>query len=342
FLTVLKQKKLVKQPNVAALLPRVVERLAGRRSADPQAIADLLDYLVASPDRDPVVAGQCLAMLASKVQTREITGERLKGLRSALEPSVSRLLSGSPSSPGYFDAALLAATWQDKLASAALRRVFLSPKEPDERRLQAVRALVAADDPQLLGEVARALADRGNSIEFRRRTLDALGRTDSQAVAALVVKVYPDMEPELKPEAIELLTGRASWSKELLKAIADKRVAADALNLNQVRKLLAAKDAELVEEVRRTWGTLRTERNPQREQVIAQMRELLKRTPGDPHRGRDVFKKVCGQCHKIYGEGQEVGPDITVNGRGSFDQLLSNVFDPSLVIGAAYQAQTVI
>jgi putative heme-binding domain-containing protein len=44
----------------------------------------------------------------------------------------------------------------------------------------------------------------------------------------------------------------------------------------------------------------------------------------------------------LHGEGQEVGPDITVNGRGSFEQLLSNVFDPSLVIGASYQARTVI
>ena len=43
-----------------------------------------------------------------------------------------------------------------------------------------------------------------------------------------------------------------------------------------------------------------------------------------------------------HGEGQEVGPDITSNGRGNFEQLLSNVFDPSLVIGAAYQAQTVV
>ncbi len=43
----------------------------------------------------------------------------------------------------------------------------------------------------------------------------------------------------------------------------------------------------------------------------------------------------------MYGEGQEVGPDITVNGRSSFEQLLSNVFDPSLVIGSAYQAVTV-
>ena len=72
------------------------------------------------------------------------------------------------------------------------------------------------------------------------------------------------------------------------------------------------------------------------------MRELLGKTSGDALRGQAVFNKVCGQCHKIHGHGQEVGPDITRNGRASFDQLLSNVFDPSLVIGASYQARTVI
>ena len=59
---------------------------------------------------------------------------------------------------------------------------------------------------------------------------------------------------------------------------------------------------------------------------------------GDPHRGLTVFAKVCGQCHEIYGKGAKVGPDLTGNGRSSYEQLLSNVFDPSLVIGAAYQA----
>jgi putative heme-binding domain-containing protein len=54
-----------------------------------------------------------------------------------------------------------------------------------------------------------------------------------------------------------------------------------------------------------------------------------------------VFERVCAQCHKIYGEGQDVGPEITLNGRGSYEQLLSNVFDPSLVIGTAYQGTTV-
>ncbi len=55
-----------------------------------------------------------------------------------------------------------------------------------------------------------------------------------------------------------------------------------------------------------------------------------------------MFQRVCGQCHKIHGEGQEVGPDITLNGRSNLEQLLSNVLDPSLVIGASYQARIVV
>ena len=57
--------------------------------------------------------------------------------------------------------------------------------------------------------------------------------------------------------------------------------------------------------------------------------------------GQAVFKRVCALCHKIYGEGQDVGPDLTLNGRNDFDQLISNIFDPNLVIGPGYQAATI-
>ncbi len=72
------------------------------------------------------------------------------------------------------------------------------------------------------------------------------------------------------------------------------------------------------------------------------MRRLLTERPGDAQAGQAIFNRVCGQCHKIYGQGQEVGPDLTSNGRSSFEQLLSNVLDPSLVIGSGYLARTVI
>ena len=82
-------------------------------------------------------------------------------------------------------------------------------------------------------------------------------------------------------------------------------------------------------------------RSPEREKVVAKYRDLVRKAPGDPVAGQKAFTKVCGQCHKIYGEGVDVGPDVTSNGRSDFEQLLSNIFDPSLVIGASYQATTV-
>jgi len=101
------------------------------------------------------------------------------------------------------------------------------------------------------------------------------------------------------------------------------------------------KDDELPKLLALHWGQVRNDRDPNREKYIADMRQLIRKTPADPFAGEKVFKKVCAQCHKIYGEGAEVGPDITLNGRSDFNQLLSNVFDPSLVIGAGYRSYTV-
>ena len=102
--------------------------------------------------------------------------------------------------------------------------------------------------------------------------------------------------------------------------------------------MLALKDADLSKHV--TAVGIREDRNPQREKIVADTAHLSEKTPGNP-KERQVFKKLCAQCHKIHGEGQDVGPDITSNGRNDFDQLVSNVFDPSLVIGPGYQATTI-
>ena len=145
----------------------------------------------------------------------------------------------------------------------------------------------------------------------------------------------------MKPRAIELLTERSAWSKALLIAIDAKRVPASALNVNQLRRLQKNKDPDIAQRVKTLFGTIRDRRNPHRERIVDQTKKLIRSTPGDPGAGRAVFNKLCAQCHKIHGEGQEVGPDITSSGRNDFDQLLSNVFDPSLVIGPGYQATTV-
>ncbi len=327
-----------------ALTPRILEFAL----TNPRATGDVLRGLFETifvRDSVSTIGSSVLQIVAAKLQSGEVNGARAELVREALLPSLTRLFEKSPDGSANSDVILLGATFKIPAAFAAAQGILSSQKSPTPQRLAALNALIAAGDKSVLQSVAAILnstSGESASPEFRGQIVTALGRLDDPHVAEVVVAAYPKLEPEVQPKAVELLTQRAGWAKELLAAIGAKTIPAEALGINQVRKLLASRDPDVVKAVETKWGKLREERNPRRDAVIAEMRTLIRKTPGDAHRGQEVFKKICGQCHKIYGEGLEVGPDITVNGRSSFDQLLSNVFDPSLVIGAAYQARTVV
>ena len=76
-----------------------------------------------------------------------------------------------------------------------------------------------------------------------------------------------------------------------MRQIADQKIPREALNVNQVRRLLSLGDAELAAEVTRHWGKLRESRDPAREQLVAEMRQMLLKTPGDAHRGKALGLK---------------------------------------------------
>jgi putative heme-binding domain-containing protein len=339
---VAENEELRRSPEFAEFLPRLIERVMGRAKPDIEPIVSLF-ALVSNGDHPDVGASQkCLAMLALKIQNRELTGPRLDELKVKLEPLLAQVIAGRGKSPLFTDAALLATTWNDRVAIDAIRKMLVATDQPDARRLQALGALLAARDRTALDAVAAILAEpKQNSAALRAAILGALGRAEDARVGEFVLKSYRLLEPELQPKAIELLTQRPEWAMPLLEAIGRQEIPSSTLNVNQVQKLLASRDKDLIALVTAKWGSIRADRNPQREQVVADVRKLLQKQHGDAKQGELVFKKVCAQCHKIYGEGQDVGPDISANGRASFDQLLSNVLDPSLVIGASYQARLV-
>jgi putative heme-binding domain-containing protein len=53
--------------------------------------------------------------------------------------------------------------------------------------------------------------------------------------------------------------------------------------------------------------------------------------------GHELAKKTCFVCHKLNGEGAEVGPDLTGSGRSTLDALLANVIDPNQIVGKGYE-----
>src|SRR5262249_41746418 len=132
---------------VAAILPRAVERLVGAPKGVGPAVA-LVRVLAGSKDVKPDVARQCLSMLAGKVQTGEIAGAKLRAVREGLLSLLHAQLVKK--GPLYLDAALLATTLKDQAAIDAVRGAFRSAEQPEPTRLQALEALIVGGDPKVL------------------------------------------------------------------------------------------------------------------------------------------------------------------------------------------------
>ena len=61
----------------------------------------------------------------------------------------------------------------------------------------------------------------------------------------------------------------------------------------------------------------------------------------DRSKGRLIFNQACAACHRLYGDGGQVGPDLTGAGRDNLDYLLENIADPSAVVTADFRMTVV-
>lgn len=224
-----------------------------------------------------------------------------------------------------------------------LMELMSDAQRPVADRIRAARVLSRERADVAADWASRWLVDgfSRESIEMRQAGFAWLGSLSDERLGSALLEAWGKLPEAERPALMEVITARSVWGVALMDAIDREQTPVSALNVNQVRKLLAVADGALETRIAEVWGTLRDERNPQREAVIQQIRGSLTEGWGDPMRGRVVFDRVCGTCHTLHGKGAAVGPDLTANGRGAWDQMLSNVLDPSLVIGAAYQATLV-
>ena len=323
-------------PAIAKLLPRAVDHILGEPEADLRPVREILERLV---NHDTQLARQCLAAIADRLE--ELSEARRTQLRDQLQPVMRPILKSDPTGPLWFDAQLLASRLGFGSVDARLvRERFTAADRPESVRLQALDALITFQDPALPAAVGQVLA--AGPPGLLTRVLTALGRTADPKLGQVVLARLPTLAPEVQPLAVELLLQREPWARKLLDAVLSGKLPRSTLDANHLRKILESNDREAIWTVEKAWGTIRAERDPGREKVVRAMGDYLQQHPGDPRAGRAVFFKLCAQCHTIYGEGQVVGPDLTSNGRGSFDQLLASIFDPSLVIGPSYQTTTVV
>ncbi len=326
------------KPAVLAMMPPFADYLLEQETPDLSALVQLFDLL--RQRQQDELAARALAALTERSRNGQLNEQQLAELEQQLAGGIAAVLKDGPDAL-RLDAALLGAVWERPEALQAINKIFADEKRPIDDRARALEALVAGGGDAFFGAVAVVLKNADESARLRGNVLASLGRSEEDQVAKVVLDAWPQLTPALRRDAIELLVQRPAWSRSLLAAIESGKVDASSVNPMQARSIAAAADDDIRAKIEKLWGAVRTDRNPQREAVIVASRRMVRTHESDWKRGREVFLKTCAACHKLHGEGNMIGPDITKSGRGTLDQLLSNVFDPNLVIGEAYQARMV-
>ena len=222
----------------------------------------------------------------------------------------------------------------------ALRDIVGNGDNAPDSRKSALAALVTGKDKALVPLLIRLLDDDA----MRSSALQAMSRYDDAAIPAAILTQFADFSDQDRSTAIGTLASRSAYAKRLLDAVGDKSIKRDQLSAFTVRQLLLFEDAELDQKIRENWGQIAKSSGDKERRITALKQQFDKATLTSANlpEGRALYVKTCAKCHRLFGEGGNIGPDITGSNRADLDYLLHNVIDPNALIGKDYQTTQIV
>jgi putative heme-binding domain-containing protein len=222
----------------------------------------------------------------------------------------------------------------DGRALDEVRAIALDDKASLDNRRAALHTLIEAKSPDLR-KVCESLLNV-NSLGLD--AIAGLATFDDAALADKIIGRYKALYPHERPQAIAALASRPSFAKVLLKRVAEGKIEHNDVTPVIARQIRSFNDPALTKLLAETWGETR-ESSDDKKKLIASLK--VKLTPefiakGNPSQGRAIFAGVCSVCHKLYGEGNLIGPDLTGSGRHDVGYLIENIADPSAVVAADF------
>ncbi|MBN9517625.1 c-type cytochrome [bacterium] len=190
--------------------------------------------------------------------------------------------------------------------------------------------------PVLLHPLLTDAAVRGPVV----RALAALPHNDT---ATRVLAAYPNFTAAEKTDAVQTLGSRPAWALALLGAVEKGTVPRADVSLVAARQMLALNDQAVKTKLGTAWGTIRPA-SGDRSALAKKWRGVLTtenlRT-ADAVNGRQLYNRNCASCHRLFGEGGDLGPDLTGSQRTNLEYLLENVLDPSAVVPREFRVTNV-
>ncbi|MDG2128012.1 MAG: c-type cytochrome [Fuerstiella sp.] len=203
---------------------------------------------------------------------------------------------------------------------------------------------------EIFGQVRRSefipvllqIVDSEKDPSLVSAALTALQAYDDMRVGERVVDRFAELPEDAMLAAETLLASRPVWALMLLHAINAGTLDSTAVSETGLRKILLHDNREIKQLVSKHWGSVAGASTAQMQAEVSRLSALLNSASGNPKKGKPLFMKNCGKCHRLFAEGGHIGPDLTSFKRDNQERILANVVNPNLEIREGFENHIVL
>jgi len=283
---------------------------------------------------------QALATLLRSAPNADCKSAVLRGVNEALKgqsaDSISALLEEAlDTSTGPRDPTQLAISIrrQDARAIREGLAFIMNESAAVDGRVTVIEALGEARQQSTMAALLQLLAHSTNH-PVRQASLTALGRFDSGDVAQEILARWSHLDSTLKRSALGVFCSRKNWAKDfLLAAGASGTISKGDVPDDIALRLRLFRDKEIDTLCDRYFGNLSSASTAEKQKQIERIAKAVQNSKdGNLTSGKELFASRCALCHTLFGEGQNIGPDLTGAERTNLDNMLLSIVDPSVAI----------
>lgn len=201
---------------------------------------------------------------------------------------------------------------------------------PLDQRRKALLALSFQQRKELVPQLPKLFKDK----QLRPDVIKAIASFDNQDLGKLLLDNYDKLSAAEKADAIETLSSRPTYGWLLTTALKNKQVPKNNVSANVARQLRRVVGSGFVE----VWGPI--DDKPRDNKEFTKYKNLMSGNSAKSpniNQGKQIFTRTCGTCHKMFGSGGNIGPDLTGSNRPNLDYLLFNILTPSAEIQDDYK-----
>ncbi|MDP1592366.1 MAG: c-type cytochrome [Prosthecobacter sp.] len=344
----MKGVELIRESKIPTVRRLVARRIAEMIESKPEAVDALVALMTERAEvRDDVLAGMAAGLDGFSSAKKPKGWDEFAG-RTGILPvtSVPGILPGSGEA-GRMPATPASGGTPDLLRQLSI--VFGSGRAADEliaivknadgdanARLNAFKSLTRSAKPELLAVIRTLINDKVLATTAR----SALAAYDDPSIQKQLLGSWPVRSEEQQAATVATLTSRPAYAKELLEAVKAKKVPAAAISPFQARQIRNLGDESLTKLLTEAWGEIRDTPEAKKAE-FAKWEGVLKpevlAKKADKSKGRMIFTAACSACHKMYGQGGAIGPELTGSDRRNLKYLLENILDPNAVVPADFR-----